>query len=383
MANTLTALIPKLIAQSLPVLRNQAVMPRLVYRGYETLAQKKGNVVTVPLSAAQTVGDVSPGQYGPDAGDNVITSVPLTLNKWRSTSFGLNDQEMTHMESDKNFIPGQIQESMAALADDVNSYIFGLYLGIYGYSGTAGSTPFQTNARPITNARNQLNAQKCPMIERYAVLDNDAAEEVLNLSSFADASQTADGGKVKIEGQMGKKYGFDLYEDNAVVSHTAGTDGGAATINSATIEPVGETTIKLKGVGGTLALLEGDIITIAGDTQTYVVDADVTITSSNNGDCVIAPGLKVATSGDEAITIKATHVVNLAFNRNCFAFVSAPMTDKVLREAGANIFQIADPVTGLILRVEVVRQHKQVAFEMDILYGAALIQAERGCRIAG
>lgn len=383
MPNTLTALIPKLIAQSLPVLRNQAVMPRLVFRGYEEMAQKKGNVVTIPLSTAQTVGDVSPGQYGPDAGDTVITSASITLNEWRSTYFELNDQEMTHMESDKNFIPGQIRESMAALADDVNTYIMGLYLGIYGYSGTAGSTPFTTNGRPLTGARKALNAQKCPNFERYCVLDNDAAEEVLNLSSFADANKTGDGGMVKIQGEMGRKFGFDLFEDNAVVSHTAGTDAGAATINSATVEPVGETTIKLKAVGGTLALLEGDIITIAGDSQTYVVDADVTITSGNTGDCVIAPGLKVATSGDEAITIKATHVVNLAFNRNAFAFVSAPMQDKVLRDAGANLFQIADPVTGLILRVEVIRQHKQVAFEVDILYGASLVQAERACRIAG
>jgi len=382
LSNTLTPLIPKILARTLAVLRNQCTMPRLVFRGYEKEAKKKGNVVTIPLSASQTVGDVTPAVYGPSSGNKTISSVSLTLNKWRNTYFGLTDQEMTHIAADKDFIPGQMAESVAALADDVNEYLLSLYVGIYGYSGTAGTTPFQTNARALTGARNALNAQKCPNFDRACVLDNDAAEEVLNLSSFADASKTGEN-KVKIEGQMGRKYGFNLYEDNAVSSHTAGTDGGAATINSATVEPVGETTIKLKAVGGTLALLEGDIITIAGDTQTYVVDDDVTITSGNTGDCVIAPGLKVATSGDEAITIKSTHVCNLAFNRMAFAFASAPTANATLRNAGAQISSMADPQTGLVIEAEIIRQYKQVVFDVSMLYGAVLLQAARAARVAG
>jgi len=381
-SNTLTSIIPKILARMLPTLRNQCVMPGLVYRGYAPEATQKGGVITIPLPASQTVGDVTPEVYGPSTSNKSISSVSLTLNKWRDTNFGLTDKEMTQIDADANFVPGQMGEAMASLADDVNEYVESLYVGIYGYSGTAGTTPFQTNARPLTGARKALNAQKCPNFDRYCVLDNDAAEEVLNLGSFADASQTGQN-DVKIEGRMGRKYGFDMYEDNAIPTHTAGTDGGAATINSATVEPVGETTIKLKAVGGTLALLEGDIITIAGDTQTYVVDADVTITSGNTGDCVISPGLKVATTGDEAITIKGDHVVNLAFNRMAFALASAPTMNRILKQAGAKIYSIADPITGLVIEAEIIRQHKQVVFELSILYGAVLLQAARACRVAG
>lgn len=381
-SNTLTAIIPKILARMLPTLRNQCVMPGLVYRGFDPEAKQKGGVITIPLPTAQTVGDVTPEVYGPSSSDKTISSVSLTLNKWRDTNFGLTDKEMTQIDADANFIPGQMGEAMAALADDVNEYIESLYVGIYGYSGTAGTTPFSTNARALTGARKALNAQKCPNFERFCVLDNDAAEEVLNLSSFSDASKTGQN-DVKIEGRMGRKYGFDMYEDNAVPTHTAGTDGGAATINTSTVEPVGETTIKLKAVGGTLALLEGDIITIAGDTQTYVVDDDVTITSGNTGDCVIAPGLKVATTGDEAITIKGDHVVNLAFNRMAFALASAPTANKILKQAGAKIYSIADPQTGLVIEAEIIRQHKQVVFELSILFGAVLLQAARASRIAG
>jgi len=381
-SNTLTELIPKILARTLLTLRNQAVMPNLVLRGMEQQAAAQYQTITIPLSSAQSVGNVTPATSGPTSGNTTISSVSVTLNNWRNTYFGLNDQELTQIDAEKNFIPGQMRESAAVLADDVNAYIFGLYLGVYGYSGTAGTTPFQTNARAITTAKKLLNQQKCPTSERFAVLGNDAAEEVLNLSSFADASQTGEN-RVKIEGEMGRKYGFDFYEDNAVVTHTAGTDAGAATINSETVEPIGETTIKLKAVGGNLALLEGDIITIAGDTQTYVVDADVSITSGSTDDCDIVPGLKVATAGDEAITIKATHIVNLAFNRNAFAFVSMPTNTKIARQAGAIISSMQDPVTGIVLEAEIIRQYKQVVFDVSILYGASLIEPARACRIAG
>jgi len=382
MTNTLTVLMPKILARVLPVLRNQCVMPNLVYKGHERDKKQKGQTVTIPLSAALTVGDVSPSQYGPDPSALTPTSVNLTLNKWRNVNFYATDKELEEVDADQNFIPSELEEGIAALANDVNSYILGLYPGIYGYVGTAGTTPFQTNARAITSAKKVLNQQKCPNAERFAVLDNSAAEEVLNLSSFADASQTGEN-KVKIEGEMGRKYGFNFFEDNQVVSHTAGSDAGAATINTSTVEPVGETSLSVKAVGGTLALLAGDIITIAGDTQTYAVYANVSITSGNTGTVVVSPGLKVATSGDEAITIKSSHVVNMAFNRNAIAFASAPMDDKWMKESGAIMTQMADPLTGIVLRLELKRQNKRVVWELDILYGAALIQAERACRIAG
>jgi hypothetical protein len=49
MANTLTPIIDKLIARGLNVLRENAVMPRLVNSTYSSVARDRGDTITVPL----------------------------------------------------------------------------------------------------------------------------------------------------------------------------------------------------------------------------------------------------------------------------------------------------------------------------------------------
>lgn len=142
-------------------------------------------------------------------------------------------------------------------------------------------------------------------------------------------------------------------------------------------------TLSIAKATNTSPLVAGDIITFAGDSQTYVVTTDVTLAVGNTN-VTVAPGLKVAKAGGEAVTLKASHVVNLAFHRDAFAFATRPLADDAIsKELGNKILSMQDPLTGLVLRLEVMRQHKQVAWEFDILWGAKLIRPELATRIAG
>jgi hypothetical protein len=81
------------------------------------------------------------------------------------------------------------------------------------------------------------------------------------------------------------------------------------------------------------------------------------------------------------VTLKAAHVVNLAFHRDAFAFVSRP-----LQSSSANIeemMSVVDPTSGVAIRLEVVRQNKQMLFDFDVLYGAACVRPELAARMAG
>jgi hypothetical protein len=162
-------------------------------------------------------------------------------------------------------------------------------------------------------------------------------------------------------------------------SASSGSCTSGATTNAAGYA-VGVNTITLASAG-TGTIVVGDIFTIAGQTQTYVVtsgDADV----SGGGTITFEPALQTAiTTAATAITLKATHVANLGFHRDAFAFASRPLLD--LSHPAAITQSAVDPLSGLTLRLEITREHKRTRFSYDILYGVKTVRPELACRLAG
>ena len=221
------------------------------------------------------------------------------------------------MEANRGVIPMQASEAVKAIANDVNATLLGLGRKFYGMVGTPGTTPFSTVV-DATNARKVLNRQLAPVNDRRIVLDPDA-EAGAQVVSLAKATNAA-------------------------------------------------------------GLKEGDILTIAGDAQTYVVTEAVSLAVGNTA-VKIYPGLARATTGSEAVTVSGSHVMNLAFHRDAIAFATRPLMDSA--NGLGNLIQSAvDPVSGLSLRLEVSREHKRTRFSYDILYGADVVRRELGCRIA-
>lgn len=378
MANTLTEVTPKLLAQGLLALRENSIMALLVNRDYEAEAAQKGSTVDVPIPSAIATQDVAPGATPPSTADISPTSVAIPLDQWKEAPFYLTDKDMlTAMDGT---IPMQASEAVKSLANTGDLFILGLYKGIYGFNGSPGTTPFASDTTDATASRTTLNKQLAPMTDRRFVIDPDAEGNALNLRAFQDMSFSGSAQAI-LEGNIGRKLGFAWFMDQNVVSHTAGSLTGTIVTDGASA--LGATTITLAtDAAEAVNLLEGDIVTFAGDTQTYVLTADATIGASTTGNITIDPGLKVAHSGGEEISVKATHVVNLAFHRDAFAFAMRPLQDAA--EGLGNVFeQATDPVSGLSLRLEVSREHKRTRFSYDILYGGALVRAALATRLAG
>lgn len=384
MANILTDVVPVLVAQGLATLRGACTMPRNVNTDYSNNPANVGDTVNVFIPGAVSVGDVSPSATPVTAADIQPIKAPIALNKWRRAGFYLTDKQQEE-------IVGGVQsketgEAVKALAEDINSYIFGLYKSVYGYAGTAGTTPFASDISAITAARAVLNRQKAPLSDRRFVLDVNSEANALALPNIY-ASYVVGNADAAIQGAIGRRVGFDWMMDQQVPTHTStALSAGAATANGVQAVNAGSTdggrtgTISIAKATNSAPLVVGDILSIAGQTQTYVVTAAATLAVGNTT-VSIAPALQTALAGGETITLKASHTVNLAFHRDAFAFVSRP-----LQAASSNILEmmsVVDPISGVALRLEVVRQNKQLLFDFDVLYGAACVRPELACRVAG
>lgn len=389
--NTLTALLPLIMGRALPTLRETCWMPRLVNSDLAAEEVKEiGDTIDVYLPAAVTARAVTPAATSPTLTGVTPSKVAISLNQWYEAPFHLTDKELGEIAAKKNFIPMQAIEAMKALANNVNSYLLGLYKGVYGYAGTAGTTPFATTAAGAIDARKVLGRQLCPKDNRRGVLNADAEANALGLATFVDAEKRGDGGKSKAEGEIGRVYGIDWYMEDQTPTHTAGTITTGLASKSATAYAVGVSSIVATTAAstGACALLEGDILLFAGDTQTYTLTAAATQASAASDVTLnFSPPLKVAIASATpgvAITVKASHVVNQVFHRDAYAFANRPLQQTASMSEGlAAIFPVTDPVTGLSIRLELCRRHKAWEWVFDVLYGAKLVRPELATRLAG
>lgn len=377
--NTLTAVLDRILAQALPVLRENCVMPRLVNSGYSAMAGSQGSTIEISVAGTVTANAVSPSNIPPDTAGVTPSVVIMNLDKWYDAGFFLSDKDALDIRA--GVLPAQASSCVKALANQVNTDIFALYKEIYGYVGVAGTTPFNTGLDEAAEARKILSLQLAPLADRRGVIDPNAEAKFILIPSVLNANQRGSTEGI-VEGRISRVLGTDWFTDQAVPTHTAGTAAGATTNNAG--YAIGVKTVTLASAG-TGTILVGDIITFANDTQTYVVtagDADV----SNGGTVSFEPGLKKAIpASNTTITVKATHVVNLMFNMEAFGFANRPFSGGQMlpgvERIGVSTMQ--DPVSGLSLRVEHTREYKRDKLTFDILYGVKCIRPELACRIAG
>jgi len=385
MANTLTNVIPQILAQGLVALREHAIMPRLVNRSYDLAPASHGQSVTIPIPSAVTANDVVPAAYPQTATNLAPTAATVTLSNWKEAAFTLSDAEVTRAMD--GVVPMQVTEAVRALANAVDASIFATYEGIYGYAGTAGTTPFSSSLAVATEARRELERNLAPAQPRYVVLDPDAEANALALEAFHRADYVGQPNTYET-GAIGMVMGARWYMDQAIPSHTAGTLanglGTKVTLVTGALA-AGASTIAVDHTTLTGTIVEGDVLEFAGHAGTYVVTNSTPVTASGNQatGITISPALRAAAADNETCTFAASHVVNLMFHRDAFALVCRPLEDTIQDGLGSIVMSEIDEVSGLALRLEVNRQHKQTRWAFDILWGAALIRPALAARILG
>jgi hypothetical protein len=178
--------------------------------------------------------------------------------------------------------------------------------------------------------------------------------------------------------------GFTFRESAQVPTVTAGAMANATTTAAALT--VGQTVLPL-ATAGTGVVAAGDIITLANDTNKYVVSA-VSFAGANpaSGDSITiaAPGLRVAqASAARAITVVATSARNIGFSRNSILLATRLPALPAEGDLASDRMTISDPRSGLSLEFAVYPGFRMNAYHVSLCWGVTVIKPEHCAVLLG
>lgn len=380
MANTLTDLIPLMSVNVLDHARNNAITPRLVTSNYGSEVAERGESIKLNVMNDFTTSAVTPGVTTPAANNDVNPTVTsLNLDQWFKSSFVLTNKDLKEIVDTGKM--KALESATAAVVDKIDTSVLGLYSNVYNFVGTAGTTPFASNTQVLADANVKLSQSKASKMDRSLIVDPLAYGNATQLNIFQQANQSGST-ETLTDALITRRIGYDWGENQNVLTHTTTAAGDYAVDTAAS---AGATSITIDDAAGALptAMIVGDVFTIAGNTQQYVV----TSYTANTTDATvgISPALAADVSDGDVITEVASHVVNLAFQREAFHLAVRP-TDQVMVGNQERVYlrqNLTDAVSGLSLTLMIFEQYHQTMAEVSALWGVACPRPEFACRVMG
>ena len=211
MANTI--LTPEVIArEALMVLRNNAVMAKLVHRDYsDEYVGAVGDTITVRKPATFVANEFDGNIQVQDATE---TGVAVVMDKHLDVSFAVTAKQMTMDIAD--FSTQLLVPAMQAFADKVDKYLIGLEAGATNRvpHGDGVIAPADMIA-----ARKFLSENAAPLSDRRFVVGATAEADLLGNELFVSAEKVGDAGTALREASLGKKFGMDIYVDQNIAKN--------------------------------------------------------------------------------------------------------------------------------------------------------------------
>lgn len=375
MPNLLDDVMPKILSGALQSLRETCIMPRLVNADYSAEAMQKGDRISVSVPSAIAPTDVVPANVAPNPADLTLNTIAIPLDNWKEAAFYLTDRDQRNIMD--GIVPAQITEAGKSIANAIDASLLNLYKYSYQVTGTPGTTPFDSTSGTLAaqTSRKILNKVGCPPQDRRMVLDVDADANATGLPQFQSADRAASDLTIT-EGMIGRKLGFDFYYDQLMPRHAPPAANPVGFLVNQVGHAAGSTSVTVDTGAGVIS--EGDLFTVAGSTQLFVVRS-ATATTIN-----YLPKAPVGFLDNAAITFVADHQVNLAFHRDALGLaVRSLNTSDLELSLGGRAMVMVDPISQIPLRLEVVREYKRVRWSVDCLWGVAVVRPECMVRIYG
>ena len=369
MANTLTGLIPVLYKAVDKVSRELTGFIPSVGLDLADTGAAVGQTIRIPVTNATTSSNITPGATAPDNGDQTIGSVDVSITKSKYVPIRWNGEEAAGVGARYDEIrANQFAQAMRVLVNEVEQDLAGLY---YAASRAYGSDndSFKSDLSDPANLRKILADNGAPMTDLQLVISTAQGARLRTLAQLTKANEAGTDDLLR-RGVLLDIHGFAVRESAKVATVTQGAATGYVIDGAHVAGSVG-LTVKT----GAAAINKGAIITIANDSNKYVVAADY---AGGAGTLYInAPGLKKAAADTAAISVAtAAYDAALAFDRGAIQLVARPPLMPQGGDAADDVMNITDPVSGLTFQVALYRQYRQLKYEIALAWGVKAIKPE-------
>ena len=384
-----TIITPNLIAkEALMQLKNNMVMGGRVHKEYKNefvsaAGGKSGGTVSIrkPVKFEASDGATRIPQ------DVSESTIDFSINKRKHVSWKFSTQDLTL--SIEEYSKRYITPAAIALANIVDSDLCNLYKDIFMASGAAGTTP--TTFTGFGGAAKTLNKHSVPVEDRSLVLDPESQLNAAALLVGLYNPSMVEGSVRNLK--IGPLAGFDVFMDQNIKAHTAGTGANYA------VDGASQTGSSILVKTGTGTLVVGDIITIAGVNGVNPVSRastgelqKFTVTGAYAGGAgtisvyppIITSGAYQTVSGSPAdsaaIVLVASHTANMAFHKNAFGLVMCPI--ELPDGAAFKHRETHDDISIRVVKDYDIDSDEDI-IRLDILYGVKTIYPELACRLLG
>ncbi len=371
MANTLTSLAPVVYSAARIVPREMVGVLGAIRRDFDDKGMAQGDTLKVTVVPAMSTADVTPSQTFTVGSDRAPTTKSVTLGDFKEVSWNLTaEQERSLENSDtaKELFEQSVQQAIRTIINGMELSAWkACYRGASRGVGTAGTTPFATTLGALTAARQILvdngvavNPETCSVI-----LDSTAGVALRNLTPLQKVNEAGDASTLR-DGALGNLMGFAIRESGQIGLHTIGT-GASYLVNMAGTLLVGGTAVTVDT--GTGTIVAGDVVTFAGTTHKYIVNAAL----ASNVFSIGEPGARAVEADNDAITVGSAYTPNLAIMRDAAILVARP----ALQPQGGGIEQmvITDPVTGLSFLMLRVVGNALTSYYIRSVYDISVVNA--------
>ncbi len=384
--NTLTNLLPNLYADLDIVSRELTGLIPAVTLDASLARGKVGQSVYIPQAPVNTSASITPAMSVPAEADQTIGSVAVSISKAKAVKFSWDGEEERGLNTGpgvSSIWRGQFAQALRVLVNEVEADLAGLQAKFSRAYGAANTVPFGT-AGDFSDASQVLRILKdngSPLSDNQLVVNTNAGANFLGKQAEANRQGTD---SILRQGVFQTVSGMDIRESGQIASPAAGSMSGGTIATGG--YAVGATVLSLKNATGTGTVSAGDIITIADDTNKYVVTA-ASFAGANpaTGDTITiaAPGLRKAIVGEKVVTVIGSASRNMAFNRSAIVLATRLPERPSAGDMAIDVTTLVDPRSGLAFEVAIYPGYRKVVYEVSLAWGFEVIKPEHTALLIG